>query len=81
MSVQADQFTVHATQSSRDAAAALERLDQEIADLDAEILATVQRRVELARRLPAPSDTADFGELGPDGDALVRMMARLAAPA
>ena len=80
MSVQIDPFTGQATLSSQDAEATLTCLDQQLADLDAEILATVQRRVELARLVPGSPQGADFGELGPDGAVLERMLARLGAP-
>ncbi|MFM1723820.1 MULTISPECIES: chorismate mutase [Rhodococcus] len=87
MSVQTESFAVHATGSSGEAdTAMLDRLEQEILDLDALILEAVQRRSELARSLApavaaAPSETSSqFDDLGPDGSAFDRLLMRLAAP-
>lgn len=85
LSVQTDSIAVRAIGSHRTAdAAALDRLEQEIVDLDAQILAAVRRRTDLARTLaPAPvtappADTGSrFDELGSDGPALVRTLTRL----
>ncbi|WP_433764881.1 chorismate mutase [Prescottella agglutinans] len=86
MTVQTESFAVHTVRSARDAdAATLDRLEQEIVDLDALILATVRRRSDLARSLASTesigSDTtaSHFDDLGPDGPALDRMLARLSA--
>jgi len=65
--------------------ASLDHLEQEVADLDALILDAVRRRSDLARSLGAvevadPADpSSSFSELGPDGRALERMLARLSA--
>lgn len=86
MSVQTESCALHTTESSRDAdTAALDRLEQEVVELDALILAAVRRRADLARSL-APVDVIDsavaapsFADLGPDGPVLGRMLARLSA--
>lgn len=86
MTVQTESFAVHAAGSSRDAdAATLDRLEQEIVDLDALILAAVRRRSDLARSLGAAesigSDTtaSRYDDLGADGPAFDRMLTRLGA--
>ena len=85
LSVQTDSIAVRAVGSHRTAdAAALDRLEQEIVDLDAQILAAVRRRADLARTLaPVGGSHADvasrFDELGSDGPALGRTLARLGA--
>lgn len=86
MSVQTESFAVHATVSTGDAdAATLDRLEQEILDLDALILDAVRRRSDLARGLTpvdvtaASTDSSPFDDLGPDGPSLDRMLARLAS--
>lgn len=83
MSVQTESFAVHVTGTSGEAGTApLDRLEQEILDLDALILAAVRRRSDLARSLTpvGVADASHFDDLGPDGSALDRMLARLAAP-
>lgn len=87
MSVQTESFAVHATGSSGVAdTATLDRLEQEIIDLDAQILEAVRRRSDLARALApvvvtTPSgDASQFDDLGPDGSAFDRMLSRLATP-
>ncbi|GAB2660040.1 hypothetical protein GCM10027068_45120 [Prescottella soli] len=86
MTVQTESFAVHAAGSSRDAdAATLDRLEQEIVDLDALILAAVRRRSDLARGLAstesigADASASRFDDLGTDGPAFDRMLARLGA--
>jgi hypothetical protein len=86
VSVQTESFAVHATGSSGVAdTATLDRLEQEILDLDALILEAVRRRSDLARALtPAgatasATDSSQFDDLGPDGSAFDRMLTRLAA--
>jgi len=65
--------------------ASLDHLEQEVAHLDAHILAAVRRRSDLARSLGAvevadPADSlSSFTVLGPDGRALERTLARLSA--
>ncbi|MDH6281630.1 chorismate mutase [Prescottella agglutinans] len=84
MTVQTESFAVHAAGSSRDAdAATLDRLEQEIVDLDALILAAVRRRSDLARSLASTesigsdASASRFGDLGADGPAFDRMLTRL----
>lgn len=86
MSVQTESFAIHATGSTGDAdTATLDRLEQEILDLDAAILEAVRRRSDLARSLTTVAVTTQaggsspFDDLGPDGSVLDRMLARLAA--
>lgn len=83
MSVQTESFAVHATGPSGEAeTATLDRLEQEVLDLDALILAAIRRRSDLARSLGPVGGSAasQFDDLGPDGPALDRMLTRLAAP-
>lgn len=84
MSIQTESFAVHATGSQRDAdGTTLDRLEQEVVDLDALILTAVRRRSDLARSLApvevlGPDGTGSrFDDLGPDGAALGRMLTRL----
>ncbi|RVW02727.1 chorismate mutase family protein [Rhodococcus xishaensis] len=84
MSVETDSLAVRATGSSGDVdETTLDRLEQEIAELDALILAAVRRRSDIARSLAkveveAPENASSrFEDLGTDGSALDRMLARL----
>ncbi|WP_430331719.1 chorismate mutase [Rhodococcus sp. ACT016] len=83
MTVRTESFAVHTAGSSRSAdAAMLNRLEQEIVDLDALILAAVRRRSDIARGLASTHrDAAQsrFDDLGPDGPAFDRMLDRLSA--
>ncbi|MGF7122662.1 chorismate mutase [Rhodococcus sp. TAF43] len=85
MSVQTDSIAVRAVGSHRTAdAASLDRLEQEIVDLDAQILAAVRRRADLARALtpverPLTDAESRFDELGSDGPVLGRTLTRLSA--
>ncbi|RVW06034.1 chorismate mutase family protein [Rhodococcus spongiicola] len=86
MSVETDSLAVRATGSSGDVdETTLDRLEQEIAELDALILAAVRQRTDIARSLATVEaeehdDAASrFEDLGSDGPALDRMLARLSA--
>lgn len=84
MSVQTDSCALHTTGSTQDAdTAALDRLEQEVVELDALILAAVRRRSDLARSIdaagPAPAPVSRFADLGADGSAFDRMLDRLSA--
>ena len=83
MTVRTESFAVHTAGSTRDAdAAMLDRLEQEIVDLDALILSAVRRRADLARGLgttPSDASASRFDDLGADGPAFDRMLERLSA--
>ncbi|QBJ97848.1 chorismate mutase [Rhodococcus sp. ABRD24] len=87
MSVHTESIAVHTAGSAQDADAdRLDRLEQEIAALDAQILAAVRRRSDLARTLApvelptsptGPATHERFDGLGSDGPVLGRLLSRL----
>ncbi|MDJ0396094.1 hypothetical protein QMK17_22480 [Rhodococcus sp. G-MC3] len=64
----------------------IDQLHEQVATLDADILSAIEHRTELVRRLAAATDNAaittpstTFDDLGSDGSAFSRMLARIAS--
>jgi len=78
LAISADEAPTHDVQ--------IDQLHEQVATLDADILGAIERRTELVRKLAAATSdaavstpTSTFDELGSDGSALSRMLARIAS--
>ena len=85
MTLQIDSLDVSADETPS-GAGEIEKLHEQVATLDADILGAIELRTELVRKLAAATSdaavstpTSTFDELGSDGSALSRMLARIAS--
>lgn len=80
LAITADEAHTHDTQ--------IDQLDEQVAALDADILGAIELRTELVRKLAAATsdaaitaETSAYEDLGSDGSAFSRMLARIASVA
>jgi len=78
LAISADEAPTHDVQ--------IDQLHEQVETLDADILGAIELRTELVRKLVAATSdaavsttTSTFDELGSDGSALSRMLARIAS--
>ncbi|SNS92012.1 hypothetical protein [Rhodococcoides kyotonense] len=87
MTLQIDSLDVSADEA-QSGAMEIEKLDAQVATLDADILGAIELRSALARKLAAATadeaelaGTTTFDDLGTDGSVLKRMLGRIASVA
>ena len=85
MTLQIDSLAISANGAQTDEVK-IDKLDEQLVMLDADILGAIERRTELARTLAAakgeaavPAESTTFDALGSDGSAFSRMLARIAS--